>query len=64
MTAYQVAMAVTVIAVAMAVAVDLALLIVGRVTISRVIKDRIGRDPTPYWIGFIFGALASHFTNW
>jgi hypothetical protein len=64
MTAYQVAMAVTVIAVAMAVAVDLALLIVGRVTISRVIKDRIGSDPTPYWIGFVLGALASHFTNW
>ena len=64
MTAYQVAMAVTVIAVAMAVAMDLALLIVGRVTISRVIKDRIGSDPTPYWIGFVLGALASHFTNW
>jgi len=64
MTAYQVAMAVTVIAIALAIAVDLALLIYGRVTISRVIKDRIGSDPTPYWIGFVIGALASHFSNW
>lgn len=64
MTAYQVAMAVTVIAIALAISVDLALLFYGRVTISRVIKDRIGSDPTPYWIGFILGALASHFSNW
>ena len=64
MTAYQVAMAVTVIAITLAIVVDLALLLFGRVTISRVIKDRIGPDPTPYWIGFVIGALASHFTNW
>lgn len=64
MTAYQNAMAITVIAIALAIAVDLALLIYGRVTISRVIKDRIGSDPTPYWIGFVIGALASHFSNW
>jgi len=64
MTAYQAAMAVTVIAIALAIAVDLALLLVGRVTISRVIKDRVGSNPTGYWIGFVLGALASHFTNW
>lgn len=64
MNAWQVAAAVTVIAIAMLVAVDLLLLIVGRVTISRVIKDRVGSDPTPYWIGFILGALTAHFTNW
>jgi len=63
-TAYQVAMAVTVIAITLAIVVDLALLLFGRVTISRVIKDRIGPDPTPYWNGFVIGALASHFTNW
>jgi len=63
-TAYQIAMAVTVIAVVLAIVVDLALLLFGRVTISRVIKDRIGPDPTPYWIGFVLGALAGHFSNW
>jgi len=64
MTAYQIAMAVTVVAVVLAIVVDLALLLFGRVTISRVIKDRVGSDPTPYWIGFVLGALASHFSNW
>lgn len=64
MNAWQVAAAVTVIAIATLVAVDLLLLIVSKVTISRVIKNRVGSDPTPYWIGFILGALTAHFTNW
>lgn len=50
--------------VAVVIVLDLLLVLLKRPTFSRVIKDYIGNDPRPYWVGFLLGALVSHFANW
>lgn len=43
---------------------DLVFVAFGFPTYSRIIKDAIGPDATAYFIGFVIGGLAVHFSNW
>lgn len=64
MNSWQFTAAALVVIVAVVIVLDLLLVIAKRPTFSRVIKDYIGSDPRPYWVGFLLGALVSHFANW
>lgn len=64
MTAWQVTASFLVATIAVVIVMDLLLMIITRPTFSGVVKDYIGRDPKPYWVGFLLGALVSHFANW
>ena len=64
MTAWQVTAAFLVLTIACIIVIDILLVIFTRPTISRVVKDYIGKDPKPYWVGSLLGALVSHFANW